>query len=155
VSPEDGQVMPEICRSFKSRIKVKVKCVSSWLCLLRYYDELSENILQVIWNDNVIYAVMNEYSFTKHNILTLCCTTINRSSVTKLYCLFCNYNILLCSSTYNGSFSLLYFIVLNVSLTKYPSNIRWKNFTVFIYIQLQRIPPSLYLPQGSISTGIL
>jgi hypothetical protein len=35
VPPEDGQVMPETCRGFKTRIKVKVtlKCVSSWLCL--------------------------------------------------------------------------------------------------------------------------
>jgi hypothetical protein len=38
VSPEDGQVMPETCRDFEPKSSVvKVKCASSWLCLLRNY----------------------------------------------------------------------------------------------------------------------
>jgi hypothetical protein len=38
MSPDDGQVMPETCRDFEpQKVVVKVKCVSSWLSLLRNY----------------------------------------------------------------------------------------------------------------------
>jgi len=91
-----------------------------------------KRMFQIIWNDNVIYVIMDEYSLTEYHILALFYATVKWPSVTQSFFVNCiiiilyliyGVAVLLCSNTHSDSLSFLYFIILNVSLMEYPLNI--------------------------------